>query len=168
MDRGEAASTPPLPDPTEAHWDGRRLLLEEVGIITSWCFYDPLGPRRVRVLCASLVLATVHSAHPDADLSEDRYGGQHPLVERGVVARWQQLQEPPVFVDILVVRKATSHSRRASKFCDIEGHIIEGRVVPTQDVDQHEAGAYPPACGAEVVIPLGGRRLAEGERIPAL
>jgi hypothetical protein len=45
LDRGRRrAYTPHLPDLTEAHWEGRRSLLEEIGIIPSWRFYDPLGP----------------------------------------------------------------------------------------------------------------------------
>src|SRR5215211_788166 len=111
--RRRGAYTPHLLDPTNPYRDGRRSALKEVWIVPLWRFNDPLDPRRVRALCAALVLATVHSAHPDADLSEDGYGGQHPLVERGVVVRSQQLEEPPVFADILVVGKATSHSRRA-------------------------------------------------------
>src|SRR5215218_11488566 len=56
-DRGDAASTPHLLDPTEAHWDGLRSLLEEVRIIPSWRFYDPLGPRQVcRVVASWLTL----------------------------------------------------------------------------------------------------------------
>src|SRR5215211_5833043 len=92
-DRGDAASTPHLLDPTEAHWDGCTSLSEEVWIIPSWRFYDPLGPRGVRALSGFFISATVHLAHPDADLSEDGYGGQHPLVERGEVVRAQRLEE---------------------------------------------------------------------------
>jgi hypothetical protein len=166
--RRRRAYTPHLPDPTDRYRNGRRSALKEVGITPSWRFNDPLRPRLVCRVSASFISATVHLTHPDADLSEDRYGGQHPHVERGVVVRSQQLEEPPVFVDILVVGKATSRSRQAIKFREFVGHVLEGRVVLAHDVDQHKAGAYPPARGAEVVIPLGEEEQAEGERIPVL